>query len=168
MFKVISKENKFEVVFSDSKNQLGHVNGKPFSLDKSQFEPNNFHVLTDNIGYNIEVVKINREEKKVDLKINNKLYQYTVKDKFDELLSNMGFEAMATKKVTTLKAPMPGLVIEVLVKPGDLVKKGDGLLILEAMKMENMIKSPADVEVKNIVVSAGNAVEKNQLLIEFK
>ena len=62
---------------------------------------------------------------------------------------------------------MPGLVLSVLVTEGDEVKKGDNLLVLEAMKMENMIKSPTDGIIKKIEIKQGNKVEKNELLISF-
>jgi biotin carboxyl carrier protein len=62
---------------------------------------------------------------------------------------------------------MPGLVLKVFAVEGDEVKKGDNLLILEAMKMENIIKCPADVTIKKIRIKSGNKVEKGQILIEF-
>ena len=63
--------------------------------------------------------------------------------------------------------PMPGMVLNVLVKEGDAVKKGDELLVLEAMKMENNIKAPGDGIVSEISVKSGDKVEKNQILIRF-
>jgi biotin carboxyl carrier protein len=62
---------------------------------------------------------------------------------------------------------MPGLVHQILISEGQIVKKGDALLILEAMKMENVIKSPADGTATKIRVSKGQNVEKNQVLIQF-
>jgi biotin carboxyl carrier protein len=62
---------------------------------------------------------------------------------------------------------MPGMVLKILITEGDQVKKGDALLVLEAMKMENIIKSPADGLVKKINAVQGTAVEKNQVLIQF-
>ena len=70
-------------------------------------------------------------------------------------------------KVNEIKAPMPGLVVKVLVEPQHEVKKGDPVLILEAMKMENIIKSPCDGVIKSINTSKGSAVEKNHTLISF-
>jgi biotin carboxyl carrier protein len=62
---------------------------------------------------------------------------------------------------------MPGLIVDLRVKAGDKVKPGDALLILEAMKMENMIKASAESIVKSVKVVKGDSVEKNQVLIEF-
>ena len=63
---------------------------------------------------------------------------------------------------------MPGMVVKVLVKEGDHVKKGDALLILEAMKMENQVKSPGEGIVKAVRVKAGQAVESGDILVEFE
>jgi biotin carboxyl carrier protein len=63
---------------------------------------------------------------------------------------------------------MPGLVIKLLAEPGTKVQKGDPLLILEAMKMENVIKAIGDATVKSVGVTQGEAVEKGHLLIEFE
>lgn len=68
---------------------------------------------------------------------------------------------------TTLRAPMPGLVVRVEVKEDDLVSEGQGLVIVEAMKMENELKSLGEARVKRIMVEAGEVVEKDQVLLEF-
>jgi len=67
-----------------------------------------------------------------------------------------------------LKAPMPGLIVRVNVQVGDAVQAGQGLLVMEAMKMENELRAPAAGKVKSIVVSTGTAVEKGALLIELE
>ena len=76
-------------------------------------------------------------------------------------------ESTLTKQLDNLKAPMPGLIHSLKVEAGQEVKKGDPLLILEAMKMENIIKSPGEGIVKEIHVEEKNSVEKNALLITF-
>jgi biotin carboxyl carrier protein len=67
-----------------------------------------------------------------------------------------------------LKAPMPGLVVRVQVQPGEEVSPGSGLVVLEAMKMENELKAHAPGRVKAVRVKAGEAVEKGQILVEFE
>ncbi|MDX1317201.1 MAG: acetyl-CoA carboxylase biotin carboxyl carrier protein subunit, partial [Xanthomarina gelatinilytica] len=74
----------------------------------------------------------------------------------------------ASKKVNEIKAPMPGLILDIHVKEGQEVKEDDALLILEAMKMENVLTSPRDGIIKSISVSKNDTVDKNQLLIEFE
>jgi biotin carboxyl carrier protein len=80
-------------------------------------------------------------------------------------LTGVGGQARAPD---VLKAPMPGLVVRVQAKPGDKVTAGSGLVVLEAMKMENELKASAPGIVKSVRVSAGEAVEKGQVLVEFE
>ena len=80
----------------------------------------------------------------------------------------MGFEIGASKKVNDIKAPMPGLILEISVAVGDEVEENDQLLILEAMKMENVISSPRAGVIKSIAVNQGETVDKNSLLIAFE
>ena len=126
-----------------------------------------YHLLYNNTSYNVDVMKMNQAEKTMTLKINSVRYTIELKDKYDELLHSLGMDNVNSAKVNQIKAPMPGMVLNVLVHEGNEVKKGDVLLVLEAMKMENMLKSPTDGVIKKIAVQKGNAVEKNQLLIQF-
>jgi biotin carboxyl carrier protein len=103
----------------------------------------------------------------LQIKINQTTYNVSVKDKYDELLHQLGLDKALSNKLTNIKAPMPGLVLNILVGEGTEVKKGDALIVLEAMKMENILKAPADAKVKSVSVKKGMAVEKNQILIEF-
>jgi len=145
----------------------GTIDGKTFSCDAAQERPGSLHVLRDNISYNVEVLKADHGSKTLVLKVNGRRYQVELKDKYDELLRSLGMDNLNGRKVNELKAPMPGLVLEVLVREGAQVKKGDALVVLEAMKMENILKSPTDGAVKRVGVKKGTAVEKNQLLVEF-
>ena len=86
----------------------------------------------------------------------------------EKLLKDLGMASQLTKKLEVLKAPMPGLIHKISVSAGDTVQKGEPLLILEAMKMENLIKSPGDGTIKEVVAAVGNSVEKNAVLIRFE
>lgn len=74
----------------------------------------------------------------------------------------------AEKGARPLRAPMPGLVLKVEVEPGQVVKQGDGLVIVEAMKMENELRAEAAGTVARVLVEEGSAVEKGAVLIEFE
>lgn len=145
----------------------GLLNGTTFDADIIKIGDGVYHMIKDNTSYNLEVVKHIADEKKLVVKVNNTVYHLDVKDKYDELLRSLGLDGLATKKINDIKAPMPGMVLNVLVTEGQEVKKGDALVVLEAMKMENILKSPSDGVVKKIVINKGVAVEKNQLLIQF-
>jgi biotin carboxyl carrier protein len=154
----------FEVISTDDKFT---INGKPFQWDLTRISEGNFHIIYQNKSYRAEVVKADKTTKTFQLKINNKIHTVELKDKFDLLLEKMGMANGASAKMNNIKAPMPGLVIDMKVKAGDVVKAGDALLILEAMKMENIIKSPGDATIKNVKAKKGDTVEKGQVLIEF-
>jgi biotin carboxyl carrier protein len=143
------------------------VNDTAVNADIRQLNSLLYHIINNNASYNAEVVSFNKEEKTAEIKINNNVYVVTAKDQFDVLLEKMGLSNLNAAKVSEIKAPMPGLVLKIFANEGDEVKKGENLFVLEAMKMENIIKSPADVIIKSIKIKPGNKVEKGQILIVF-
>lgn len=162
-----TKEFKTELHKQHQNTVSGSLNGQEFSADIIKVRDGVYHLLRDHISYNLEIVKHIPEEKKMVVKINNTSYTLDIKDKYDDLLHSLGLDNLATKKVNDIKAPMPGMVLNILVSEGQEVKKGDALIVLEAMKMENILKSPTDGIIKKIAINKGVAVEKNQLLIQF-
>jgi len=143
------------------------VDGNIVDWDLVKISNQAFHVLIKNKSYRAEVIKADPVAKSFLLKINGKVYDVSLKDKFDLLLEKMGLNNGLAGKANNIKAPMPGLIVDLRVKPGDQVNPGDALLILEAMKMENLIKATAQSVVKSVKVAKGDSVEKNQILIEF-
>lgn len=164
MYKATIDKSTFEITSED---EGLVINGEPLTWDFVKIEKDYFHILYKNKSYRAEVVKTDYTSKTFTLKINGRIYPVAVKDKFELLLEKMGMNVGASGKINSIKAPMPGLIIDLKVKPGDEVKAGDPLLILEAMKMENILKSPGDGKVKTVKVEKGNSVEKGQILIEF-
>ncbi len=158
---------KHQVILDAAAKFSGTLDGKSFSCDVINDRPNHYHVLRDGVSYLVEIEKNDLETKQVTLKVNGHRYVLEAKDKYDELLHSLGLDALATVKVNELKAPMPGLVLDIRVAVGQTIAKGDPLVVLEAMKMENILKSPADVTIKKIIAQKGNAVEKGQVLILF-
>lgn len=127
-----------------------------------------FHILKNNVSYRCILMKKDETGKNMTIAVNDTEYTINIKDKYDILLEQLGLSNMAVKKMKDIKAPMPGLVIDIKVKAGDLLEEGDTILVLEAMKMENMLKSPGTGTVKAIKVNKGEAVEKGQVLIEVE
>lgn len=164
MLKAIVNKTDFEVS-RDGDNWL--VNGSPIDWDLVKVSDKYFHIIHQHKSYRAEVVKADFSAKTFVLKINGRNYPVTIKDKFELLLEKMGMNVAASNKILSIKAPMPGLIIDLKVKVGDEVKTGEPLLVLEAMKMENIIKSPGDGTVKSVKIEKGNSVEKGQVLIEF-
>jgi len=143
------------------------LDGNEKDIDMIEVKAGIFHIIKDYKSYNAEVLKANKEEKSFVIRVNGSKYTVQIKDKYDELLKELGIDNAASKKIKEMKAPMPGLVVDVRVKEGDSVKKGDALVVLQAMKMENILKCPSDVIVKKIHVKKDDVIEKNQLLISF-
>ncbi len=148
-------------------NQEVTVNNELVALDSLTLNAKNTHILYKNKSFTIAVETFNKAEKTVTIKVNGNTYTLVIKDKFDELLKQLGMDNLTANKIQEIKAPMPGLVLNVLVKEGLAVNKGDNILVLEAMKMENIIKSPTDGIIKAIRVKQGDKVEKNEVLIQF-
>jgi len=143
------------------------INGNLLVWDFVQVSDGYFHILYQNKSYRAEVVKTDAITKSFTFKINGHHYTVDLKDKFDLLLEKMGLNNSSAGKINHIKAPMPGLIIDLKIKAGDTVKQGEPLLILEAMKMENILKSPGEGTVKNVKIKKGDSVEKGQVLIEF-
>ena len=127
-----------------------------------------FHIIKNNQSYNAELIAADYNNKSFEIKVGGTAYRIKLNDDYDLLVKRLGLQVAAQQQVKNIMAPMPGLVLEVSVEPGQEVKEGSPLLILEAMKMENVIKSPADCVIKSVNVSKGEAVEKNYLLIEME
>jgi acetyl/propionyl-CoA carboxylase alpha subunit len=137
-------------------------------IDIIALKSGKYHLLKNNTSYNAEVVHIDSDSKTVKVRVNNTNYTVAIKDKLDLLLEQMGIADKANAKINDLKAPMPGLVLEIKVQVGDTIEKGDVIVVLEAMKMENVLKATATARIKSIEIRQGLAVEKGQVLVRFE
>lgn len=143
------------------------VNGRPLSWDLQWISSTKIHFLHQNKSIEAELISFERESKTLQIRFGNKISSLIIQDRHDLLLEKLGMNVSASNALKEIKAPMPGLILDLKVKPGDEVKKGDVVVILEAMKMENSIKSPGDGIVKLVKVNLKDSVEKNQVLIQF-
>lgn len=141
------------------------INGIAVASDWVSIGAHKFHVLFNNQSFTIEQMGVDETGKVQTLMVNGRKYTVEVQDQYDALLKQLGMDKLVANKVNEVKAPMPGLVLRLLVEEGHAVKKGDPLLVLEAMKMENIIKSAGDGVVKSIKVQPRAVVDKNQVMV---
>ena len=152
---------------TDKKTSL-FLNDNLIESDIQKISEREFHVLRNNISYRVEILKANYEAKEFEIRINGNIHTLKAKDRMDLLLESLGMENASSTKVSDLKAPMPGLVLDILIEEGVITEKGTPLMILEAMKMENVLKATGEGKIKSISVKKGQNVEKGAVLIEFE
>ncbi len=152
----------------ETKSNTVLVNGKPANADVVKLGLNKYHILLNNASYTIELLEKDETGKNLQIMVNGTKQTVKIKDKYDNLLQQLGMDKLMGKKNNLVKAPMPGLVLRIMAEPGMVVKKGDGLLVLEAMKMENIIKAEADGIIKKVNIAEKQAVEKNAILLELE
>jgi biotin carboxyl carrier protein len=151
------------------------IEGKRFDLadtdwttfDCIQVSPDTFHLIENGHARIITVIESDPAHKRFVFKIDGEIKEASVLNQLDLLIEKMGLNNAQSKRLTSLKAPMPGLVTGIKIETGQEVEKGTPLIILEAMKMENVIIAPHHAIIKAVNVSIGQAVEKGSVLIEF-
>ncbi len=161
----VNDNQQFEI---DTKSNQITLNGEAVTPDWTLIGEHKYHAIINNQSLTVELVHVDETGKQMSIVVNGVKYQVALQNQFDALLKQLGMDTLAAGKVNNIKAPMPGLVLRINVAVGDIIKKGDALLVLEAMKMENVIKAAGDGVVKKINAVEKTAVEKGSILIEFE
>jgi len=152
------------------------VNEKEFSVNKSDVDAldsfnidnQNLHILDGNLAYAVHALRTDFLNKIMSVSVNGNTYEVQIEDEYDQQVKKMGLLAVTVQKINSIKAPMPGLIVDIMVKVGQEISEGTPLLVLSAMKMENIILSQGEGVVKSIEVKKDDAVEKGQLIIEME
>lgn len=131
-------------------------------------EGNHRKILLDQIVYHVLIKEFDYENKTAIINVDGFDFSVKMNEPLDQLIAQLGFLKANKQSVKDIKSPMPGLVVKVFVEVGQSVNEGDKLLTLEAMKMENILKSTGSGVIKNILVLSGDTVEKNSLLVELE
>lgn len=138
------------------------------ALDSIKVNATNLHLLENNQAYEVNMLHSDFLSKTQTLSVNGNIYEVKIEDEYDQRVKKMGLLAVTTQKLNSIKAPMPGLIVDVMVETGQEIAEGTPLLVLSAMKMENIILSQGEGVVKSIEVKKDDAVEKGQLIIEME
>jgi biotin carboxyl carrier protein len=160
----------------DTKTYQVKVNEFMFSFSRSEIEgmdlvqlsSTEFNLIKNNQSVQANLVDADTSGKKLKVEIAGEVFDVTIKDELDEVLETMGFGTVSNQQIKEIRAPMPGLVLEVSVTEGQEVQEGEKMLVLAAMKMENSILTHTNAKIKRVAISAGQAVEKGQVLIELE
>ncbi|HEY6082203.1 MAG TPA: acetyl-CoA carboxylase biotin carboxyl carrier protein subunit [Chitinophagaceae bacterium] len=158
----VNRQHSFEIGIDGA---AVTVNGENIAWSAGEGADGAYSVLCDHKSYRAEVLKTDQENKSIRIRMNGQEYEVVIEEPVDRLLKKMGIKAGAVHKVNEIRASMPGLVLKVLVVAGQSLKKGDPVLILEAMKMENVLKAASDAVVRSVKAVEKTAVEKGQVLI---
>jgi biotin carboxyl carrier protein len=150
-----------ELLFKVTAEELG-------SIDMIRKSDTEFHLVKDHRSVRGQVHEADTTGKKLRVEVDGEMFDVEIKDKLDQMLEKMGFGMGKGKRISDIKAPMPGLVLKLSVTEGQEVKDGEPILVLEAMKMENSIMLHGNARIKKIHVKSGQSVEKGQVLIELE
>ncbi|HIA36230.1 MAG TPA: acetyl-CoA carboxylase biotin carboxyl carrier protein subunit [Flavobacteriales bacterium] len=168
MYQIKIQGKVYQIELDDEQSNVAKVNGKSATHDIKNLGNGMYSVIKENKSYTVQVLKSNYEDKAFDIKVNGAKYKVKAKDRHDIILKELGLSGASGTKTKDLKAPMPGKVLELKAGLGDKIKENEPLIILEAMKMENILKASADGIIDAIEVKIGDSVEKNEVLIRFK
>jgi len=160
-FVVTIDEKKYSINMNHSENIL--MDDKTHQIEIIQLSDHTFKLELDGNIYHITTNKL--DSNRYSFLVNGHYFESNVRTLLEEKAINLLSEKDDTDKIMKIKSPMPGLILRIDKKVGEKVDEGEPLILLEAMKMENEIRSPSAGIISEIIVEEGISVEKNQSLI---
>ncbi len=156
-------EHAFDIASRDGRLLL---DGEPVACAFERLSEGSYALLVEGRSYPVVIEET--PEGRLRVTLAGRLLEVQLQDERSLLLERFGLNETSTAAQREVRAPMPGLVLRVMAEPGRAVHTGEGLLVLEAMKMENELRAQTDAVVKAVHVAPGDAVGKNALLLEFE
>ncbi|MFQ6032280.1 MAG: biotin/lipoyl-containing protein [Candidatus Zixiibacteriota bacterium] len=161
-FNIDQEIYKIEINFKEGK-YLVKLDDKQYNVDSQPISENCLSLLVDGKAYTVFIAE---DEGKKYISVQGE--QFCVEEAKSQTETRSVKESPTLKGAPTISSPMPGKIVKILVRQGDRVEKGQGLVIVEAMKMENEIRSPNDGVVKKINFKEGDLVDAAELIIELE
>jgi biotin carboxyl carrier protein len=139
------------------------LNGEVINAEMGQMmDTTMYSIIIDNQSHDI---RLSEGDGVYIVQLSGEILEVVVEDERTRRLAGLKSSANVAAGEAVIKAPMPGVVVEIPVKEGQEVKRGDIVVILESMKMQNEFKAPRDGKVHTIRVEPGNKVEQNAILL---
>lgn len=162
---VEGRDYDIELEYQSERYQV-RVDGALFDLEAHSLGESRFLLLVNKESHEVDVRTVSGNGEKIVFMRGMEI-PVTVEDYHLAQIRKRAATAVGPSTERFVRAPMPGLVVAIKVKPGDEITKGQPLVVIEAMKMENIIKAKADGVVKAILVGQGKSVEKSDILLEL-
>ena len=157
---------KFEARISEEPVEV-EISEKEHTFKSGKLE-GSYEFITQNGTKLYKIDNVSYDGSDIEFSINGNWFTVSVKDEQELLLDRLGFKTGNAVAEGALKSPMPGKILDILVSEGDEVTKGQPVVILEAMKMENELKAAIDGTVSSISVEVGQSLEKNSPILEIE
>jgi biotin carboxyl carrier protein len=138
------------------------LDGRELRLDLLQVDPGLYSLLIDGRSYEIDVLEL---EEALMVLVDGQPFRVEIQDEERQRLRSATARGGVAAGRRLVTAPMPGKVVRLLVRPGQAVRSGDGIIVVEAMKMENELKAPAAGTVREVRVEEGKAVSGGDILV---
>ena len=139
-----------------------HLDGQELLVDLLRVDSSLYSLLIGGRSYEVDLLEV---EDAFMVLVDGQPFLVEIQDEQERRLRAAVGKEMVRAAKRTVAAPMPGKVVKLLVKPGDAVKAGDGVIVVEAMKMENELKAPAPGTIKEIRVAEGKTVSPGEVLV---
>lgn len=161
--KINNRISKVKLVSRDKNRITIEVDQKTYDVDLCKVETNEYSVIHDGTSHSVEVIE-GATSKKFITNTYYKSYDIEIVDAETRYLASRN-KGQLDDNNNVISTPMPGKIVKVLVKPGDIVKAGDTAIVVSAMKMESEYKISRDTVVKKVLVKEGDTVTGNQPLV---
>ncbi len=142
------------------------LDGESQSYSMERVGPHSYSLLVGHRSASVLVESVGPKQYRITVDGHSRVVR--LKNEQDLLLEELGLQEMAAGGDEEIRAPMPGLVLDVRVEPGQRVEEDDGIVVVEAMKMENELRAPTGGQITAVHVAAGDTVDKDQLLVELE